>query len=238
MLGPRLGSGYGDNGSCPHTSWGSCRPRKREKPGPGPTLPSPHWTRPEPHNRPAVLGWWRQALSTHEKRSTRNSLDRYREQGLDSKPWFQSQLCPFPCFAHGDDSCKARKGTGDSPEAWAQGDLCQSHAARGAPTPQAPGQAGTPHPAQLGTGTCSRLTASHGGLQSLCVGALGLARVSSHWGAQGSPCLPWGPLRLRDNLPFSSKAYTAVCPTDTCFSLCLGGDGMWYQQSPAAQGGT
>lgn len=33
--------------------------------------------------------------------------------------------------------------------------------------------------------------------------------------------------------PFSSKANTDVCPTDTCFSLCLGGDGMWYQQSPA-----
>lgn len=43
---------------------------------------------------------------------------------------------------------------------------------------------------------------------------------------------------MRNNLPFSSKAYTDVCPTDTCFSLCLGGDGMWYQQSPAEQGQT
>lgn len=38
---------------------------------------------------------------------------------------------------------------------------------------------------------------------------------------------------IRSHLPFSSKANTEVCPTDTCFNLCLGGGGMWYQQSPA-----
>lgn len=40
------------------------------------------------------------------------------------------------------------------------------------------------------------------------------------------------------NLPFSSTVYTDVWPTDSCFNLCLGGDGMWYQQSPATGGQT
>lgn len=40
--------------------------------------------------------------------------------------------------------------------------------------------------------------------------------------------------RVKTNaLPFSSTVYTDVLPTDTCFSFCLDGEGMWYQQSPA-----
>lgn len=61
----------------------------------------------------------------------------------------------------------------------------------------------------------------------------GPVRVSSHQDAQGTPDLPWWPLGVRNNLPFSSTAYTEVWPTDTCFNLCFGGDGMWCQQSPA-----
>ena len=45
------------------------------------------------------------------------------------------------------------------------------------------------------------------------------------------------PMGIRSHLPFSSKANTEVCPTDTCFNLCLGGGGMWYQQSPAVGDG-
>lgn len=31
VLGPTSGSGHRDRGGCPHTSWGSCRPRKRSR---------------------------------------------------------------------------------------------------------------------------------------------------------------------------------------------------------------
>ena len=34
-------------------------------------------------------------------------------------------------------------------------------------------------------------------------------------------------------LPFSSTAQMDVLPTETCFNFCLGGEGMWYQHSPA-----
>lgn len=34
------------------------------------------------------------------------------------------------------------------------------------------------------------------------------------------------------NLQFSSTVKTDVRPTDSCLSVCLGGEGMWYQHSP------
>lgn len=79
--------------------------------------------------------------------------------------------------------------------------------------------------------------ASPGGLRRPCVRDLGLVRVSSHRGAQGTPT-PLVTTGDQVHLPFSSTAYTDVWPTDTCFSLCLAGDGMWYQQSPAEEGQT
>lgn len=42
-------------------------------------------------------------------------------------------------------------------------------------------------------------------------------------------------MRCGVSLPFSSTACTEVRPTDTCFSFCLAGDGMWYQLSPVAR---
>lgn len=85
--------------------------------------------------------------------------------------------------------------------------------------------AAIPHPAcDSGEGLWGRPTlklAARGAHEGLMLGALvgnDLNVVSL--GAQGTSSQG-----IRSHLPFSSKANTEVCPTDTCFNLCLGGGG-------------
>lgn len=40
---------------------------------------------------------------------------------------------------------------------------------------------------------------------------------------------------LKKSVPFLSNTNTDVRPTETCFSFCFWGEGIWYQQSPKSQ---